>query len=63
MEERQKAKDALQGKDMEITNLKAKAKAEYKNRLNIAKREVEFHKDLKSKMSTKKVTSRYFFVQ
>lgn len=61
MEERQKAKDALQGKDMEITNLKAKA--EYKNRLNIAKQEVEFYKDLKSKMSTKKVTSRYFFVQ
>lgn len=69
MEERQKAKDALQNKDMEITNLKVKAEADksaavlheqsikeqYENKLNFAQQQVEYYKDLKSKMSTKMV--------
>jgi len=69
LEEQQKAKDALQGKDAEISNLKAQAeidrsaaalrekgiKEQYENRLSLAQEQVDYYKDLKSKMSTKMV--------
>lgn len=69
LEEQQKAKDALQGKDAEISNLKAQAeidrsaailrekgiKEQYENRLSLVQEQVDYYKDLKSKMSTKMV--------
>ena len=69
LEERQKAKDAVQAKDAEIANLKAAAELEksrttlqeksiredYENKLRVAQEQVDYYKDLKTKMSTKMV--------
>ena len=69
MEANQKAKDALQEKETEITNLKAQAevdksaavlrekgiKEQYEAKLSLVQEQVDYYKDLKSKMSTKMV--------
>lgn len=69
LEEHQKAKDALQTKETEITNLKAQAevdksaaalrekgiKEQYEAKLTLAQEQVDYYRDLKSKMSTKMV--------
>lgn len=69
MEANQKAKDALQDKETEITTLKAQAevdksaaalrekgiKEQYEAKLTLAQEQVDYYKDLKSKMSTKMV--------
>lgn len=69
LEEQRKATEALQSKDAEINQLKAdvqlgKSEAEvrengireeYKEKLKIAQEQVDYYKDLKTKMSTKMV--------
>ena len=69
LQEQQKTKDALQAKDAEIAKLKADAELErsrtdlqqksiredYENRLKLAQEQVDYYKDLKSRMSTKMV--------
>lgn len=69
LEEQQKAKDSLQVKENEISKLKAQAeieksasalreksiKEEYASKLAFAQQQVDYYKDLKSKMSTKMV--------
>ena len=69
MEANQKAKDALQEKETEITNLKAQAevdksaavlrekgiKEQYEAKLSLVQEQVDYYKDLKSRMSTKMV--------
>lgn len=69
LQEQQKTKDALQAKDAEIAKLKADAqleksrtdlqhksiKEDYENRLKLALEQVDYYKDLKTKMSTKMV--------
>ena len=69
LQEQQKTKDALQVKDAEIAKLKADAELErsrtdlqqksiredYENRLKLAQEQVDYYKDLKSRMSTKMV--------
>ena len=69
MEANQKAKEALQEKETEITNLKAQAevdksaavlrekgiKEQYEAKLSLAQEQVDYYKDLKSRMSTKMV--------
>ena len=69
LEEQQKAKEALQKKDAEISDLKAQArldkseaevrengiKEQYEDKLKRSQELVDYYKDLKSKMSTKMV--------
>ncbi|MBR5249379.1 MAG: DUF2130 domain-containing protein [Bacteroidales bacterium] len=69
LQEQQKTKDALQIKDAEIARLKADAQLEksrtdlqqksiredYENRLKLAQEQVDYYKDLKTRMSTKMV--------
>ena len=69
LEEQQKAKDALQRKDVEISELKAQArldkseaevrengiKEQYEDKLKRSQELVDYYKDLKSRMSTKMV--------
>ena len=66
LQEQQKTKDALQIKDAEIARLKADAQLEksrtdlqqksiredYENRLKLAQEQVDYYKDLKTRMST-----------
>lgn len=67
--EQQKAKDAVQAKDVEIAKLKADAELEesrsglqmkslredYEGKLKLAQEQVDYYKDLKTRMSTKMV--------
>jgi Uncharacterized protein conserved in bacteria len=69
LKEQQKAQEVLRGKETEISELKAKAqlekseaalrekgiKEQYENRLTLAQEQVDYYKDLKSRMSTKMV--------
>lgn len=69
LEEQQKAKEALQKKDVEISDLKAQArldkseaevrengiKEQYEDKLKRSQELVDYYKDLKSRMSTKMV--------
>lgn len=69
LQEQQKTKDALQAKDAEIAKLIADAQIEksrtdlqqksiredYENRLKLAQEQVDYYKDLKTRMSTKMV--------
>ena len=69
LQEQQKAKESLQSKDAEIARLRSdaqldKSRAElqekviredYENRLKVAQEQVDYYKDLKSRMSTKMV--------
>lgn len=69
MQEQQKAKDALQKKESEIAGLKAEAEIEksrislqeksirddYENKLKVAQEQIDYYKDLKTRMSTKMV--------
>ena len=69
LEEQQKAKEALQKKDVEISDLKAQAKLDkseaevrengikeqYEDKLKRSQELVDYYKDLKSRMSTKMV--------
>ncbi len=69
LQEQQKAKETLQSKDAEIAQLRSdaqldKSRAElqekviredYENRLKVAQEQVDYYKDLKSRMSTKMV--------
>lgn len=69
LEEQQKAKESLQNKDAEIAQLRSdaqldKSRAElqekviredYENRLKVAQEQVDYYKDLKSRLSTKMV--------
>ena len=69
MQEQQRTKDALQKKDVEIASLKADAEIEksrtslqeksiredYENKLRVAKEQIDYYKDLKTRMSTKMV--------
>lgn len=69
MQEQQKAKDVLQAKEAEIARLKAEAEVEqakvrlqekairedYENKLRVAQEQVDYYKDLKTRMSTKMV--------
>ena len=69
LQEQQKAKESLQCKDAEIARLRSdaqldKSRAElqekviredYENRLKVAQEQVDYYKDLKSRMSTKMV--------
>lgn len=69
LREQQKAKDAVQAKDVEIAKLKADAELEesrsglqmkslredYEGKLKLAQEQVDYYKDLKTRMSTKMV--------
>ena len=69
LREQQKAKDAVQAKDVEIAKLKADAEVEksrsglqmkslredYEGKLKLAQEQVDYYKDLKTRMSTKMV--------
>ena len=69
LKEQQKTRDALQAKDTEISRLKADAelaksrtdlqekslREDYENRLKLAQEQVDYYKDLKTRMSTKMV--------
>ena len=69
MQEQQRTKDALQRKDVEIASLKADAEIEksrtslqeksiredYENKLRVANEQIDYYKDLKTRMSTKMV--------
>lgn len=69
LQERQKSKDAVQAKDTEIALLKANAEVEksrsslevksireeYEGKLKLAQEQVDYYKDLKTRMSTKMV--------
>lgn len=69
LQEQQKAKDAVQAKDVEIAKLKADAeleesrsglqmkslREEYEGKLKLAQEQVDYYKDLKTRMSTKMV--------
>lgn len=69
MQEQQRSKDALQKKDVEIAGLKADAEVEksrtslheksiredYENKLRVAQEQIDYYKDLKTRMSTKMV--------
>lgn len=69
LREQQKAKDAVQAKDVEIAKLKADAeleesrsglqmkslREEYEGKLKLAQEQVDYYKDLKTRMSTKMV--------
>ena len=69
LQEQQKAQEILRGKDSEISELKAQAqiekseaalrengiKEQYENKLALAQEQVDYYKDLKSRMSTKMV--------
>ena len=69
LQEQQKAKDAVQAKDAEIARLKADAdvensrsslqmkslREEYEGKLKLAQEQVDYYKDLKTRMSTKMV--------
>lgn len=69
LREQQKAKDAVQSKDVEIAKLKADAeleesrsglqmkslREEYEGKLKLAQEQVDYYKDLKTRMSTKMV--------
>jgi len=69
LKEQQKAQEVLRGKETEISDLKAQAqlekseaalrekgiKEQYENRLTLAQEQVDYYKDLKSRMSTKMV--------
>lgn len=69
LREQQKAKDAVQAKDVEIAKLKADAELEesrsglqmkslredYEGKLKLAQAQVDYYKDLKTRMSTKMV--------
>lgn len=69
LQEQQKAKDAVQAKDVEIAKLKADAELEesrsglqmkslredYEGKLKLAQEQVDYYKDLKTRMSTKMV--------
>ena len=69
MQEQQRTKDALQKKDVEIASLKADAEIEksrtslqeksiredYENKLRVANEQIDYYKDLKTRMSTKMV--------
>ena len=69
LQEQQKAKESLQSKDAEIARLRSDAKLDksraelqekviredYENRLKVAQEQVDYYKDLKSRMSTKMV--------
>ena len=69
MEEQRKASESLQDKDKEITELKASAelsrqkavnfvnsqKEEYETKLKMLQEQVDYYKDLKTKMSTKMI--------
>ena len=69
MEERQKAKDVVSAKETEIAQLKASAELEkskarleekairedYENKLRVAQEQVDYYKDMKTRMSTKMV--------
>lgn len=69
MQEQQRSKDALQKKEVEIAGLKADAEVEksrtslqeksiredYENKLRVAQEQIDYYKDLKSRMSTKMV--------
>lgn len=69
LQEQQKTKDALQAKEAEIAKLKAEAQIEksrtdleqksirddYENRLKVIQEQVDYYKDLKTRMSTKMV--------
>ena len=69
LEEQQKAKESLQVKEAEIAQLRSDAKLDksraelhekviredYENRLKVAQEQVDYYKDLKSRLSTKMV--------
>ena len=69
MQEQQRSKDALQKKDVEIAGLKADAEVEksrtslheksiredYENKLRVAQEQIDYYKDLKTRMSSKMV--------
>ena len=69
MEEQRKSADSLRGKDKEIAELKANAeisrqkavnyvntlKEQYETKLKMAQEQVDYYKDLKTKMSTKMI--------